>query len=116
MLTPTFHFSILENFMDIFNNHVRPFVRSMKSCATIQARILAHTLEPMADSGQKFDISQYLKRCALDIVCGKSCFCFLLSAFDSLIDAAMRVPINAQTEPKLPYVRAVEELAEIAVK
>lgn len=36
-------------------------------------QVLLSELEKYADSGKEFDIFPYLKRCALDIICGQFC-------------------------------------------
>ncbi|KAI6185357.1 hypothetical protein M3Y98_00014000 [Aphelenchoides besseyi] len=54
MITPTFHFSILGHFIDVFNR---------------QGQILIQSLEKEADSGYPFDIYPYLKALALDVIC-----------------------------------------------
>ncbi|XP_016064466.1 PREDICTED: cytochrome P450 4V2, partial [Miniopterus natalensis] len=53
MLTPTFHFTILENFLDIMNE---------------QANILVHKLEKHVN-GEAFNCFFYITLCALDIIC-----------------------------------------------
>ncbi|ELK37959.1 Cytochrome P450 4V2 [Myotis davidii] len=54
MLTPTFHFTILEDFLDVMNE---------------QANILVNKLEKHVD-GEKFNCFFYITLCALDIICG----------------------------------------------
>lgn len=56
MLTPTFHFTILEDFLDVMNE---------------QANILVHKLEKHVNQGA-FNCFFYITLCALDIICGKS--------------------------------------------
>ncbi|XP_021961393.1 cytochrome P450 4c3 [Folsomia candida] len=53
MLTPTFHFKILEEFSVIFNE---------------QADVFTETLKQKAD-GKPFNIFPFVARCALDIIC-----------------------------------------------
>ncbi|XP_070264337.1 cytochrome P450 4V2-like isoform X2 [Myotis yumanensis] len=53
MLTPTFHFTILEEFLDVMNE---------------QANILVNKLEKHVD-GEKFNCFFYITLCALDIIC-----------------------------------------------
>ena len=55
LLTPTFHFSILNNFRVVFNE---------------KADILARKLSTMAD-GRAFNIFPIITQCSLDIICGK---------------------------------------------
>ncbi|XP_070264327.1 cytochrome P450 4V2-like isoform X1 [Myotis yumanensis] len=53
MLTPSFHFTILEDFLDVMNE---------------QANILVNKLEKHVD-GEKFNCFSYITLCALDIIC-----------------------------------------------
>ncbi|XP_031719163.1 cytochrome P450 4V8 [Anarrhichthys ocellatus] len=53
MLTPTFHFSILTDFLEVMNE---------------QAEILVEKLEKQAGKGQ-FDCFSHITLCALDIIC-----------------------------------------------
>ncbi|KAK1341780.1 hypothetical protein QTO34_016529, partial [Cnephaeus nilssonii] len=53
LLTPTFHFTILEEFLDVMNE---------------QANILVNKLEKHVD-GEKFNCFFYITLCALDIIC-----------------------------------------------
>ncbi|VDO70224.1 unnamed protein product [Heligmosomoides polygyrus] len=55
MLTPAFHFSILNDFMTIFNK---------------EATILLDQFSQFADSRQSVDVFPLIKLCALDIICG----------------------------------------------
>lgn len=54
LLTPTFHFKILEEFLATFND---------------QAAILSKKFDNQV--GERVDCYSYLKMCALDIICGK---------------------------------------------
>ncbi|XP_040821879.1 cytochrome P450 4V2 [Ochotona curzoniae] len=53
MLTPTFHFTILEDFLDVMNE---------------QATLLVHKLEKHVDQ-EAFNCFFYITLCALDIIC-----------------------------------------------
>ncbi len=57
MLTPTFHFRILNDFIDVFNE---------------QTSILVDKLEEHADDGKAFNIFPLITLCVLDIICGKA--------------------------------------------
>lgn len=53
IITPTFHFKILENFCDVFDE---------------KTRILVNRLNVQADSGKQFNIYPYITKVALDII------------------------------------------------
>lgn len=55
LITPTFHFKILDNFQEVFDE---------------KSQILVNKLSSKAD-GKVFDIYPYITHCALDIICGK---------------------------------------------
>lgn len=57
LLTPAFHFNVLNGFMRIFDE---------------EAKTLVSVLEKEADTGKIFNFFPYMKRCALDIICGKA--------------------------------------------
>jgi cytochrome P450 family 4 len=63
IITPTFHFKILENFLEVFSE---------------KSEILIRKLQKEVGS-QSFDIYPYINRCMLDIICGEV---FLLPAFE----------------------------------
>jgi hypothetical protein len=54
MITPTFHFKILENFVEVFSE---------------KSQILVNKLQKEVGS-QGFDVYPYINKCALDIICG----------------------------------------------
>ncbi|XP_039269454.2 cytochrome P450 4V2-like isoform X1 [Styela clava] len=54
LLTPTFHFSILNDFLVVMNE---------------QASILAKKLKPYADSNKSFNVCNLLTLCTLDVIC-----------------------------------------------
>uniref|UniRef100_A0A182FZV0 Uncharacterized protein n=2 Tax=Anopheles albimanus TaxID=7167 RepID=A0A182FZV0_ANOAL len=54
VITPTFHFKILEQFVQIFDE---------------QSNIFAESLKPYAESGKSFDIFLPVTLCALDVIC-----------------------------------------------
>uniref|UniRef100_A0A1I8ARX9 Cytochrome P450 n=1 Tax=Steinernema glaseri TaxID=37863 RepID=A0A1I8ARX9_9BILA len=57
MLTPAFHFNILTKFVPIFSKEAKVFVEQ---------------LEKFADSDAEVDLFPFIKRCALDIICGEA--------------------------------------------
>ena len=57
LLTPAFHFQILDNFFETFNKN-----------ATILCQQLESSLIDV--KGNEIEIFPYLKRCTLDIICG----------------------------------------------
>jgi len=56
LLTPTFHFKILNDFVEVFNK---------------QANILVSKFNKTADGNTVTDIAKDVTLCALDIICGK---------------------------------------------
>jgi len=62
MITPTFHFQILENILEVFSEKSKMLVRKL------QKEI----------GSQSFDIYPYINSCTLDVICSKV---FLLPSF-----------------------------------
>lgn len=56
MLTPTFHFTILEDFLDIMNEQANTLVKKLEKHINQEA----------------FNCFFYITLCALDIICGES--------------------------------------------
>lgn len=56
MITPAFHFNILEEFIHVFNG---------------QSDIMVHKLKKAIENSDSFDIYPFITRCTLDIICGK---------------------------------------------
>ncbi|KAI6196751.1 hypothetical protein M3Y94_01145900 [Aphelenchoides besseyi] len=83
LLTPAFHFGMLNKFQSIHNQ---------------EAKILTEQLEQFADSGERFDIYPFLKRCTLDIIC----------------ETSMGVKVNAQSNHNHPYVNSVKKLNKLS--
>ncbi|XP_055549740.1 cytochrome P450 4d1-like isoform X1 [Wyeomyia smithii] len=54
IITPTFHFKILEQFVEIFDQ---------------QSNVFVDQLKPMATSGEDFDVFPKVTLCALDVIC-----------------------------------------------
>jgi hypothetical protein len=55
MITPSFHFKILDSFVEVFSE---------------KSKILISKLQKEVGSTQ-FDVFPYITHCALDIICGK---------------------------------------------
>lgn len=56
LLTPTFHFKILEDFIHVFNE---------------QSQVLIGKLnEKISKTGNELDVFPFITLCALDIICG----------------------------------------------
>ncbi len=62
LLTPTFHFKILEDFVQVFNE---------------QSAVLVERLNEKV--GQDFDIFPYITLCTLDVICGTATIFLKLS-------------------------------------
>ena len=54
IITPTFHFKILEQFTEVFDKHSKIFVRNLEKT-----------------KGQSVDVFPLITLCALDVICGK---------------------------------------------
>ncbi|XP_063701244.1 cytochrome P450 4d2-like isoform X2 [Culicoides brevitarsis] len=84
ILTPSFHFSILEQFVQIFNKH--------------NLKLIENLMEHQKNSKtQDVNIYEFLTACALDNVC----------------ETAMGVSINAQNNENKAYVKAVKEISDL---
>ncbi|XP_037782765.1 cytochrome P450 4C1-like [Penaeus monodon] len=53
LLTPAFHFKILEDFLDVFNSQSTTMIQQLRGKA----------------DGKPFDVFPFITRCALDIIC-----------------------------------------------
>ncbi|XP_062713552.1 uncharacterized protein LOC109401093 [Aedes albopictus] len=84
IITPTFHFKILEQFVEIFDQQSNIFVSQLKSKAV---------------SGEDFDVFPEVTLCALDVIC----------------ESAMGTKVNAQLNSDSKYVRAVKDMATVAM-
>lgn len=57
IITPTFHFKILEQFIQIFNG---------------QSKVMLEKVRPYAVTGEVFNVYKYTTLCALDVICEAS--------------------------------------------
>lgn len=80
MLTPAFHFRILEDFLPVINNETKIFVEVLKESIS-------------KSKGLIDDISKPILNCALDTVC----------------ETAMGVRVDAQRQTGHSYVNAVHK-------
>jgi hypothetical protein len=116
MITPAFHFSILDSFVEVFSE---------------KSEILISKLQ--GEVGSKgFDVCPYIAKCTLDIICGESTrrhfheavhpitflplksICKLVeqslfACARSVAETAMGTPIHAQDDKGSNYVKAVHE-------
>lgn len=58
MITPSFHFKILNDFHDVFTSGSAKFIEKLKENA----------------DGKTFDVQKLVHLCTLDIICGKHFF------------------------------------------
>ncbi|XP_017054592.2 uncharacterized protein LOC108097066 [Drosophila ficusphila] len=84
IITPAFHFTILEQFVEIFDQ---------------QSAVMVEQLLPKADGQTPLNI--------FPVVC--------LTALDIIAETAMGSKINAQMNPNLPYVQAVNDVTNIMI-
>ncbi|KAF8374233.1 hypothetical protein PRIPAC_80662 [Pristionchus pacificus] len=89
IITPTFHFSILKSYKEVFAQ---------------EGRVMVDQLDNIADTGREADIFPFLKRCALDIICGE----WLLQC-----QTAMGTHLNSQTGGNTEYCDAVATITSI---
>lgn len=86
MFTPTFHFDILENYVDIFVQ---------------KSDILEEKLTKLSqEHPEGFDIFPFIAKCALDIIC----------------KTAMGTEVHAQDSVDSEYVRAVYEISSLIME
>ncbi|KTF92719.1 hypothetical protein cypCar_00024555 [Cyprinus carpio] len=110
MLTPTFHFSILTEFLEVMNE---------------QAEVLIEKLEKQAGKGP-FNCFNYITLCALDIICVR--VAMQISLFEDvdkyqnskqncyISETAMGKKIYAQSNHDSEYVRSVYRMSDIITK
>ena len=61
MLTPAFHFKILEDFIDVFNEQSQVLVQKLTQATELFGE-------------NCFNIFPFVTRCTLDIICGNNYF------------------------------------------
>ncbi|KAK3907468.1 Cytochrome P450 4C1 [Frankliniella fusca] len=82
IITPTFHFRILDRFMDSFNRNSNLMVENMAK----------------EDGRPAFDVHHYISLCTLDIIC------------ECAMGTEVNAQVNATKEIESPYVKAVNSM------
>lgn len=86
IITPAFHFKILDQFMDVFNH---------------EADVLVSKLEKRVNQGE-FDIYDYITLYALDSICGRfGCFTRLADLAGALSESHSLIAISPQNPSDL---------------
>ncbi|XP_064538963.1 cytochrome P450 4d10 isoform X1 [Drosophila montana] len=86
IITPAFHFRILDQYVEIFDRQTRLLVK--------------HLAQARGDGGNSVELGHAAHLCALDVIC----------------ETAMGVSINAQTNVDSEYVRAVKTISMVLHK
>lgn len=104
MLTPAFHFKILEDFVHVFNE---------------QSSILVDKLNQQIEKKNEFDVFSFITLATLDVICGQFSHLTNFPLFVKRIylnyknpnfaETAMGRNVNAQNESESDYVKAVYE-------
>ena len=79
MLTPAFHFQILESFFDVFNEQSRSLIDELT--AILSAKKMNDTV----------DVYDIMTQCALDIICGK---CFIMRSVHSTVKLGIKLSVS----------------------
>ncbi|XP_034653664.1 cytochrome P450 4d1 isoform X1 [Drosophila subobscura] len=87
IITPAFHFRILEQYVEIFDRQTRPFLANLELMRGHNGRHLVN-------------LGHAVHLCALDVIC----------------ETAMGVSINAQTNADSEYVQAVKTISMVLHK
>ncbi|KRF99612.1 uncharacterized protein Dwil_GK25786, isoform C [Drosophila willistoni] len=90
IITPAFHFRILEQYVEIFDRQTRQFVKNLDTALRKEA----------ANSWNGVDLGRFIHLCTLDVIC----------------ETAMGVSIHAQTNADSDYVRAVKTISMVLHK
>lgn len=59
IITPSFHFDILNDFLGVMNENVETCLKNLKK---------------YSESGEELDIFKHVGLCALDAICGNFCY------------------------------------------
>lgn len=72
LLTPAFHFQILESFFDVFNDQSQQLIKELDAAAAAR---------PAASVDGSVNVYKILTQCALDIICGWPTFLYFFEIF-----------------------------------
>lgn len=105
LITPTFHFKILEDFVPIFNKNAKHLVNFMKDNRM----------------NEEFDVYEDIVLCSLDAICGKiqtlHFYLFLYLLYALLLETAMGISINALKDGNQSnYVKSVKFMGKILMR
>ena len=113
LITPSFHYEILGDFLNVMNEQVKIFVDKLsKQCDD----------KNESDGTCELDIFKPICLCTLDIICGTNtiyfCFAIAVGIFyiffdDELQETAMGRHVGAQEGAGSDYVNAVSRMSEI---
>ena len=94
ILTPAFHFSILEEFIEVFDSQTTVLVENLKKF-----------------DSEVVDIFPFIASCALDVICGEKNYnlCFKKIKLIIFIETAMGIKLNSQSDPDCQYLKNVNE-------
>lgn len=98
VLTPAFHFKVLDQFIEVFDRNSNILVEILGKCQETDA----------------VDIYPHITMAALDIICGEGCDGISLSILNLFIplnssaETSMGVSVNSQLNSESKYCRAVK--------
>lgn len=78
LLTPAFHFQILESFFDVFNDQSQQLIKELDAAAAAR---------PAASVDGSVNVYKILTQCALDIICGWPTFLYFLFFFEIFLNS-----------------------------
>lgn len=107
MLTPTFHFSILGNFVQVFNRQASVSQSKAIKFYSNFFKVLVKNLDKCAEHGYPFDFYVLIKSLAIDVICGKIEFFIPFTKEFKYSEAAMGISIDTQRGKSMDYVQAV---------
>lgn len=112
MLTPAFHFNVLKGYQDIFVKQAQASPKFFNS-VDFPLQVMIDQVEAHSDTGKEVDLFPYVKRCALDIICGTQHATLSITSLFPNLDTAMSTQLNAQIGKNSEYVQAVIRLSDM---